>query len=80
MTHHSTPGRSKDWKLGYQAGARHAKERIWAAVYDYVHRHDPKKADRLRADIVAALMEKSDREREAEQLDPAPPDQAKETA
>jgi hypothetical protein len=67
MTNSILPtGRSNDWKLGYQAGVRHAKESIWSRVYDYVYSHDPRKADELKIEIMKALTEKSARERQAE--------------
>ena len=62
--------KSTEWRNGYQRGAAHAKETIWLAVYDYVHRHNPKNADILRERIIQAMTEKSAREREAESATP----------
>ena len=61
--------RSKDWKAGYATGCRHTKDAIWGAVYDYVHRHNPARADEMKCDVVAALTEKSNRELNVELSD-----------
>ena len=58
--------RSKDWKAGYVAGCRHTKEAVWGTVYDYVHRHNPGRAEEMKRDVVSAITEKSKREIELE--------------
>jgi len=58
--------RSKDWKAGYITGCRHTKDEIWSAVYDYVHRHSPGRAEEMKRDVVTALTKQSKRESELE--------------
>jgi hypothetical protein len=44
-----------EWKRGYKAGVRKTKSDIWNAVYEYVHKHSPAKADALKEAIVQAV-------------------------
>jgi hypothetical protein len=60
------PGRSADWKLGYQAGCRHTRDAVWTSVIKYVNEHDRAKANDLKIAIIDALTKKSERERESE--------------
>jgi hypothetical protein len=56
MPHETNPDdQSMDWKRGYQAGVRKTKSSIWGAVYDYVHRHSPEKAEALKEAVVQSL-------------------------
>ena len=49
--------RTKEWKAGYATGCRHTKDAVWGAVYDYVHRHNPTRAEEMKRDVVAALTD-----------------------
>lgn len=60
--------RTKEWKAGYATGCRHTKDAVWGAVYDYVHRHNPTRAEEMKRDVVAALTDKSKREVEMADL------------